>query len=269
MKASISAWSYRWFFEQQKTMDYMSFMDEVKRLGADGFEIFPFYVDASDPGGHIQKIAQRAKKLNLEVSSVIAANDFALPTATQRAEQVERMKKWIGYTADAGIPRMNVFTGYHVAGQDPFMEAFRVIDAYREVMPVAEARNITLCIENHSSVNPDADGILYIIRAVGSPNLRTNPDPTNFVPEFPLRSPQALEAVYTETEKYAPLAANSHLKIREFKPDGEHAQVSVKRILDILRKAGFNGHMVLEVDGTPEKAPEICASGLALLRKYF
>jgi len=268
MKASVSAWSYRWFFDNGK-MDYMAFVDEVKRLGADGLEIFPHYVNLEDPGGHIKAIARKVAKLGLEVSSVIAANDFARPTLQERAEQVERMKQWIAYTAEAGLSRMNVFTGYHVAGQDPEMEVYRVIDCFREVMPVAERFNVTLCIENHSSVHPDADGLLAILRAVGSKNLRTNPDPTNFVPDFARRSPAVLEAIYTETEKIAPAMANGHLKISQFAADGEHAFVSVKRLLDLFRAAGYDGHVVLEVDSQPEKAPEICAAGLALLRKYF
>jgi len=268
MKASISAWSYRYFFEQKK-MDYMAFIDEVKRLKADGFEIFPNYVDSENPGGHLKKIAKKAAKVGLEISSVIAGNDFARATARERAEQIDRVKQWIAYTAEAGVGRMNVFTGYHVSGQDPMAEAWRVIDCYREVMPVAERHEMTLCIENHSSVHPDVDGLLAIIRAVGSKFLRTNPDPTNFVPEFSRRSDRALEAVYTETEKFAPLMANGHLKINEFTSTGEHAFVSVKRILDIFRKSGFDGHVVLEVDSQPENAPEICAKGLALLRKYF
>jgi sugar phosphate isomerase/epimerase len=269
VKASVSAWSYRWFFEQKK-MDYAAFADEVKRLGADGFEIFPNYVDARNPGGHLKRIVRKATSRGLEISAVIAGNDFARPTARGRAEQVERMQQWIAYTAGAGVNRMNVFTGYHVSGEDPVAEVFRVIDCYREVMPVAEKHDVTLCIENHSSVCPDADGLLRIIRAVGSPYLRTNPDPTNFVPEYPLRSQRALEAVYSETEKVAPLMANAHLKICDFTPDGEHAYVSAKRLLAIFRKAArYKGHVVLEVNQRPEQAREICAKGLALLRRYF
>lgn len=268
MKASISAWSYRHFFEQKK-MDYLAFLDEVKRLGADGFEIFPNYVDAEDPGGHLKKIARKAARLGLEISSVIAGNDFARPTAQERAEQVERFKQWVAYTAEAGLGRMNTFTGYHVAGQDPMMEVWRVIDSYREVVPVAARHDMLLCIENHSSVYPDADGILRVIQAVGSPCLRTNPDPTNFLRDYAVRSEESRETIYTETEKFAPLMANGHLKIFEFTSGGEHAYVSVKRLLGIFRKAGFDGHVVLEVDRNPEQAPAICARGLALLRKHM
>jgi sugar phosphate isomerase/epimerase len=267
MKISISSWSYRKWFDEKKC-DLLSFLDEVKRQGAEGFEVFPQHVDQSAPGAHLKEVGKKAKKLKLSVSSVIAGNDFARPLAKERGAQVERMKEWIGYTADAGVGVMNTFTGYHTPAGDPFMEVCRVIDAYREVMPVAEERKVLLCIENHSSVCTDADGLLTIIRAVGSPNLRTNPDPTNFVPDFAVRGSRSREQIYAETEKYARLMSNAHLKIAEFTQDGNHAHVDVARLLDIFRKAGYDGHVVLEYYAQEDPA-EPCAKGVALLRKLL
>jgi len=267
MQVSISSWSYRKWFDEQKC-DLLSFLDEVKRQRADGLEIFPQHVDQADVGAHLKKVVAQAKKLGLSISSVIAGNDFARATAKDRAAQVERMKEWIVHTAAAGVGCLNTFTGYHAPGQDPFMEAARVVDAYREVMPVAEQNKVLLCIENHSSVNPDADGLVAIIKAVGSPNLRTNPDPTNFVPDFAIRSERARENIYSETQKIAPLMSNAHLKIAEFTSDGSHAHADVPRLLDIFRKAGYDGHIVLEYYGQGDPA-ESCAKGVALLRKLL
>jgi sugar phosphate isomerase/epimerase len=267
MQVSISSWSYRKWFEGKKC-DLSSFVDEVKRQGADGLEIFPQHVNQNDPGGHLKEVAARAKMLGLSISAVIAGNEFGRPAAKDRAAQVERMKQWIVYTAEAGVSCMNTFTGSHAPGQDPFMETWRVIDSYREVMPVAEQNKVLLCIENHSSICPDADGLLWIIKAVGSPNLRTNPDPTNFVPDFAVRSEGARERVYTETEKFAQLMSNAHLKIAEFTPAGDHAHVNVPRLLDIFRKAGYDGHLVLEYYGQGDPA-EPCAKGVALLRRLL
>ncbi|MGD2174912.1 MAG: sugar phosphate isomerase/epimerase family protein [Candidatus Brocadiaceae bacterium] len=267
MLASISSWSYRSLFEEGAT-DLLSFVDEVHRQGADGLEIFPRHVNPDDPAGHLSEVARKAGSLGLEVSAVIAANDFARPLATERAEQVERMEEWIRHTASAGIERMNTFTGYHTSGDDPLMEVHRVIDAYREVMPLAEQRDVVLCIENHSSVCRDADGVLAVIRAVGSPNLRTNPDFTNFVQDFRNRSERSLEAVYTETEKVAPLAANAHLKVGDFTDEGEHAYVDVGRLIGILRETGYDGHVALEYYGRDDPV-EACAKGIALLRRYI
>lgn len=268
MKASISSWSYRALFDRGE-IDLLGFVDEVKRQGADGLEIFPRHVSPDDRLGHLKEVAARAKDLGLGISSVIAGNDFARPTAADRAEQVENMKQWILAAAGAGIARLNTFTGYHAAGADPLMDVYRVIDAYREVCPLAEEHDVLLCIENHSSVCPDADGIVSIIRAVGSENLRTNPDPSNFVADFTARSDRDREAIYTETAKIAPLAANAHLKVADFTDDGEHRFVDVGRIHDIYRQAGYDGHVVLEVYGDADNCVDVCAKGLALLRKHM
>ena len=267
MKVSISSWGYRMWFTEARC-DMMGFIDEVKRQGADGFEIFPAHIDQEDPASDLRRIARRAADEGLEISSLIAGNDFALPVTAQRAEHVERMKRWILYAADAGICRMNVFTGYHQPGQDPIMEACRVIDAFREVTPSAEERQVTLCVENHSSVCRDADGLLAIVRAVGSPMLRTNPDPSNFCGNFTGRTEKEREIIYSETEKIAPLMANAHLKIADFTPDGDHKHVDVGRILDIFRGAGYEGHVVLEYYGTDDPVGAN-ARGVALLRKLL
>jgi hydroxypyruvate isomerase len=269
MKASVSSWSYREWFNGGK-IDLLGFVDEVKRLGGDGLEIFPKHVNPDDVGGHLKEVADKASAAGLEIASVIAGNDFAVASHSERADTVERMKAWIGHTADAGITRMNTFTGYHRDGQDPVMEAFRVIDCYREVMPIAEDRGVALCIENHSSVAKDADGLLSIIRAVGSDQLKTNPDPSNFVPGFQVVSDRMKEAIYTETEKIVPLAENAHLKIGDFNADGEHTHVDTARFFGLLKAVGYDGHVVLEVYGDSASAPDdACAKGLALLRKYM
>lgn len=267
MQVSISSWSYRKWFDEGKC-DLMSFLDEVKRQEADGLEVFPHHVNRDDPGGDLKRVAEKAEQLGLGIASVIAGNDFARVLARERGEQVERMKEWIVFTADAGVHRMNVFTGYHTSGEDPFMEASRVIDSYREVMPVAEEHNMLLCIENHSSVCRDADSILSMIRAVGSDNLRTNPDPTNFVPDFRVRSERAREQIYAETEKFAQLMANAHLKFGEFTEDGKDPYVDVARLLDIFRSAGYDDHVVLEYYGREDPA-EPTAKGVTLLRRLL
>jgi len=265
MLVSISSWSYREPFKDG-TFDLLSFLDEVKRLGADGLEIFPRHLNQDDVAGHLQQVADKARRLGLSIASVIVGNNFTMPSATRRAEQVERMKLFITSAADAGIERLNTFTGYHSPGQDPVMEVYRAIDAYREVIPLAEERGMVLCIENHSTVATDADSLLSLIRAVGSNNLRTNPDFSNFVPDFYRRSDRAKEAIYTETQKVAPLAGNAHLKVRYFDEDGNHTDLDVPRLLDIMREAGYDGHMVLEYYGRDDPAPA-CKSGIELLRR--
>lgn len=270
MQVSIASWGCRKWFDEGRC-DLVSFVDEVKRLEADGLEIWPPHVDPDNPRGQLIEVARRAAEVGLAISAVMAPGDFAQPRAAERAEKVEQVKDWIAYTAEAGVPRMVSFTGTRTSGEDPFLEAWRVVDAYRELAPVAEEHGVLLCIENNSvgsSVCADADSLLSIIRAAGSKAIRTCPDPDNFLPNYRTAPKAACERIYTETEKVARLMANAHLKIAEFTEDGDDAHLDVPRLLDIFRSAGYDGHVVLEYygDGDPE---EPCAKGTALLRRLL
>ena len=83
VKVSISSWGYRTWFAEARC-DMMGFIDEVKRHGADGFEIFPAHIDQEDPASALKRIARRAADEGLEISSLIAGNDFALHVTALR-----------------------------------------------------------------------------------------------------------------------------------------------------------------------------------------
>jgi sugar phosphate isomerase/epimerase len=265
MKIGISSWSYRKAIESGR-MDLIGFVDEVARLGAHGLEIANWHLPSDDKAAALKRIVDHLARCSLGVSALIAGNDFALPAIADRAEQVAATVGWIRMAADTGIERVNVFTGYHTDGQDPALERARVVDCFCEVVGEAEKRGVVLCLENHSTVHPDADGLLAIIRQVGSGCLRTNPDPTNFVAGFDQLDDDARERIYTETAKIAPLAANTHLKINTFTPDGQAEFVDVTRIIQIYRQVGYDDFIVLEYWGNDEpEAPN--ARGVALLNK--
>lgn len=267
LKACISSWGYRKWFDEKKC-DFLGFIDECVRQKADGFEIFGWHFDRSRYESEIKAIADKARKLKLEISALITNNDFALPEIAKRSEQVDWMVRSIHIAAANGIARLNVFTGYHKEGQDPEMEVNRVIDCYRQVCPIAEEKGILLCMENHSSVHADVEGLLWLMKKVGSKALVPNPDPSNVLPAYWDRTEKEKEIIYTSLEKFAPGAKNAHLKIRDFKPDGEHAHLDMARIAATYKKTEYAGPMVLEFYGTEDPVEPI-AKGIALLRKYF
>ncbi len=267
MKACVSSWGYRKWFDEGRC-DLLGFLEEVRRLKADGFEIFPQYVDQGRYEAHLKEVARKAKAMKLEISSLIVGNDFAKAAIAERSAEVEKTRRAILAAAGAGIRRLNVFTGYHAAGADPEMETARVVDCFREVAPLAEKKRVVLCLENHSSVHRDVDGLLWIIRAVGSRALRPNPDPTNFCPNFVQRSQAEREVIYASTQLYARNAANAHLKIRDFTRGGEHPHCDVPRLARIFKEARYAGPVVLEYFGSddPARPNEL---GIRLVRKYF
>jgi len=267
MKIAVGTWSYRKWFGAGKC-DLFGFLEEVKAIGAEGVEIHPSHLGAEVSAESLGKLNDGCHERGLDVATLICANNFAASKVADRARAVAHMVRDIEVGTALGIDHFNVFSGYHEPGQDPQMELARVVDCFREVMPAAQEKGATLCIENHSTVAHDADSILWLIHAVRGENLWTNPDPTNFVPGY-FDAPEALrERIYAETEKIAPLMANAHLKYRTFNPDGTHAHVDVARLLDIFRQVGYDRYIVLEYSGGDDPH-EPTAACVALLKRLL
>ena len=271
MQVHVSSWSYRTRFDAGG-YDLVRFVDDVHGLGAEGIEIHPMQIIGDDPLDALRAMKARADGYGMGVASLIVANDFAKETVADRAAEVAKMKTFIGYAVDLDIKNLNVFTGYHRAGADPWMEMWRVIDSFREVAPIAEAQGVSLCLENHSTVASDADGLMKLISEIGSPAMKTNPDPSNFVPDAMVRDKKAREEIYRGTERIAPLMKNAHLKVGDFTETGDHAFMDVPRLLDIYRAVNYDGPIGLEIYGgrsTTFPIEETCSRGMALLRAHF
>jgi sugar phosphate isomerase/epimerase len=267
MKVSVSSWAYRHPIDRGE-MDLLSFLDEVKRVGADGFEIFPQHLDQSDLGGSLQRIVDRSEQLGLCVATVITSNDFALPTAALRAAEVDMVRAWIRRAASAGVRRLNVFTGTHNDGELPEVEYYRIVDSYREVCRDAAENNVLLCLENMRDICRDADGVLRIIDDVGSDYLRTNPDLINFGWGAIRAGGSLEEQAYEQLARVMPLASNVHMHVGEFTDSGDMAHLDLARVLRIMADSAYDDHIVLET-GHDIEPSAACEKGVALLRKQI
>ena len=105
-----------------------------------------------------------------------------------------------------------------------------------------------MALENHSSVMATAAQIRSLIDTVGSPQLRTCPDPTNFVPGV-FENPSdghCWERVYAETKLVAPLAAHAHIKYAGLTGGDAWAGYDLQRLRSLYARAGYDRAMAIE-----------------------
>jgi len=266
MKVSVSSWGYRKAFAEGMT--WPQYADELVRLGADGTEIHFGYIDQARRGEAYLEIIAMLRERGLDCSTIIAGNNFAMAKALDRAAQVEDFKDYLAIARASRVNRLNVFTGYHRDGQDPATERMRVIDAYHEVMPLAEGLGVLCCMENHSSVVSDVPGLLEMFAEIGSPNLVPNPDPTNVVRGFFQEPSEAdVKKVLDDLRQYVIGAGNIHIKIDTF-TDGVPDKVPFDEIIAILKENDYDGWIVLEYCGQDDPGPAHDA-GVAYLKKAW
>ncbi len=124
-----------------------------------------------------------------------------------------------------------------------------------ETCAYAAKYGILLALENHGGITGTAEQMLSIIKAVKSDAFGVNFDTGNFHTDDP----------YADLAKIAPYAVVSQIKT-EIHPKGKREDADLKRLLDILKAAGFRGYVALEYEAAEE--PKIAVpKAIEALRK--
>jgi len=126
------------------------------------------------------------KELGLEIS-LVSSHGFAQGPCNPQFRDlvVEKLIDAIDVAAAVGCKRVITFTGMRFDGMDEAKAAQDCIDTWKKVLPHAEAKKITLCLEHLNSrdgshpmkghpgyFGDNVDFCVDLIRKVGSPNLR-------------------------------------------------------------------------------------------------
>jgi sugar phosphate isomerase/epimerase len=117
-----------------------------------------------------------------------------------------------------------------------------VIEAFEECCDYSGKKGIFLGIENHGGIVAESKTLLEIVRAVKSPWLGINLDSANFHTEDP----------YHDLELCAPYAINVQLKREIRKKGGKSERADFPRMISILKKANYQGYVVLEYESSED-----------------
>jgi sugar phosphate isomerase/epimerase len=132
-----------------------------------------------------------------------------------------------------------------------------VIDAYEQILPVAERCGVILGLENHWGLGVTPEGIKRVLDAIDSPWLRVTLDTGNF-----------LEDPYDRLTQLAPETVLLQAKTYFGGGVWYTLDLDYPRIAGILREARFKGYVSLEFEGKEDPLTAIPKS-LALLRSAF
>jgi len=208
---------------------------QIKALDPTGY-FFPTYPEVPSDE-YIAQFKNRAAELGIAISGTGIRNNFASPDPAIRAQGVELAKKWIVVASKLGAPVLRVFAGEIPKGYENKWEevAGWMIDCYKELIPTAEQYGIKIGIQNHGDMLQTADQCLYVINKVNSKWAGLIVDTGNFTTKDP----------YKDIEMCVPYAVN--WQVKEFVDGyGGSTRTDYKRLVTILKDAGFKGYLPVE-----------------------
>lgn len=260
-KISLAQWSLnKPIFEGE--LDPMDFAKKASEMGFDGIEyVTGFYAsrikEAENPEAEMQVVLDSLKanseKYGVEnvLLMVDGEGDLATTDSVARNEAVENHKKWVDAASFLGCHsiRVNLF-GTQDAEEWKTVSA----DALSKLSEYAAGKNVNVLVENHGYLSSNADLLVEVMQMVDMDNCGTLPDFGNFclkredgarwdakcIEEYPK---------YEGVEKMMPYAKAVSAKSYSFDEEGNEEMIDYKRMLQIVKDAGYTGYIGIEFEG--------------------
>lgn len=266
-KLSLAEWSLNREINSGE-LDPMDFAEKASEMGFSGIEyVTGFYAEriktAQDPDQEMKIVLDslKAKSEEFNVKNLLlmidGEGDLADNDSIVRNEAVENHKKWVDAAQFLGCHsiRVNLF-----GSEDKEEWKNNSIDALSKLSKYAADKNINVLVENHGYLSSDADLLVSVMKEVNMDNCGTLPDFGNFclkreggarwqakcIEEFPR---------YEGVEKLMDYAKAVSAKSYTFDKDGNEELIDYKKMLQIVKDAGYTGYIGIEYEGT-DIAPE-------------
>jgi sugar phosphate isomerase/epimerase len=245
-KLSMCAYSWRDALKVHK-MDMFQFIDYCADHGCDGAELTSYYFPKDMDEAWMARFKRHMHMRRISASGTSVGNDFTVAD-DKMPEQIKLAKKWIDNAEFFGAPYVRVFAGMSKQS-DPQVATQRCIAALKECCEYSGKKGILLGLENHHGIVAEPEQIIHIVQSVDSPWLGINCDTANFQTVNP----------YASLEQIAPYAINVHFK-GEIHPKGrekEKVPADLRRLMNILRDANYQGYLALEYESAENPATGI------------
>jgi sugar phosphate isomerase/epimerase len=252
MMLGVAAYSFGKYFKwmrekEQKPVEgapqwsILDFVDWCGDNNVPGAEVTSYFFPPDVDQAFCLELRRRAYLRGVQLSGTAVGNTFTHDAGPERDAQIAYTKKWIDLSAAMGSPHIRVFAGSKQKGQTDEQALANCQSAYDECLAYASQKGVFLGLENHGGIVAEPDALIKLVQAAHSPWAGINFDSGNFHTEDP----------YADLAKIAPYAVNVQLKMdisRKGAAKGVHEPSDIKRVIQILKDANYQGWFVLEYE---------------------
>ncbi len=272
IRLGVSTYSYWHFTERKYPIEKV--IDHAAVVGFDGVEILHRQMQ-DESAAYMNGLKRRAWEAGLDLIMLSIHQDFVDPSQAKRQEAIDHTKRCIDLAHAMGIPAIRLNTGrwgtirsfddlMAANGEEPTLEGYTgedaigwCVDSISACLPHAARAGVVMALENHWGLSTKVDVLLRIHREVGDPWLGINMDTGNYVGD-----------PYPQIEQLAPHATIIQAKTYPGGGVWYTLDLDYARIAGIVRDAGFQGYVSLEMEGNAP-AEQAVADSYQVLREAF
>ncbi len=200
-----------------------------------------FFKDKANDRKYLNELNTRTA--DLEVDNVLIMVDgegnLAEKNNVVRTNSVENHYKWVEAAQYLGCHSIRV--NLSGTGDETKVAGYAEESLYL-LTSFAKDYNVNVIVENHGSYSSMGEWLIPIIQKVNLPNCGTLPDFGNFY-EYDR---------YQGVTDMMPYAKGVSAKTNVFDKNGQEESIDYKKMLQIVKDAGYTGHIGIEYEG-PDK----------------
>lgn len=259
-RLSLAQWSLHKAILETKTLSALDFAKKARALGIEAIEYVNQLYNPELQNMGLDKLVKELDKRSKDngVRNVLIMIDgegeLAALSKTERDDAIAKHSKWVDAAAELGCGsiRVNLFgTG---AENDFKIWKETSVDGLGRLAEYAKKSKINVIVENHGGLSSDAGKLTDVIKTIGLKNCGTLPDFGNFCVKRQGGERWGAPCI-DEYDKYKgvlelmPFAHGVSAKTYDFDTNGNETTIDYKRMLKIVKDAGYTGHIGIEYEG--------------------
>ncbi len=197
-----------------------------------------FFKDKAEDIAYLTDLRQRAQDNGITnvLIMVDGEGNLGATSDAERSKTVENHYKWVEAAKFLGCHAIRV----NAAGRGtPEEVKAAAIDGLGRLSEFAANHDISVIVENHGGVSSHGDWLSAVLSGVGKPNCGSLPDFGNFY-EYDR---------YQGVQDLMPFAKGVSAKANVFDGNGDEANIDYRRMLQIVKDAGYRGYIGIEYEG--------------------
>ncbi len=270
IKLGIASYCYWHFADVKYPMEKV--IDNAAALGVSAVDVLHVQME-SEEKAYLHKLKKQAFLQSIDLAALSIHQDFVSPDKADRQVAIDHTIKCIDIAYEMGIPCIRLNSGrwgtsgsfnelMELNGIEKPIEGYTDDDAFKwcidsiEIcLKRAEECGVLLALENHWGLTTTVEGLLRIADAIDSPWMGILMDTGNF-----------RDDPYVKPAQRAPRV--SYVQAKRYFGGGEWYTLDLdyKRIIQILRDAGYKGYVTIEFEGKEDPDTGVPKS-VALLRE--
>lgn len=228
----------------EATMDNLDFPRVAKELGVGAIEyVNAFFQDKAGDFGYLRELEARCKDAGVKSLLIMidGEGNLADEDDANRRQAIENHFRWLSAAAFLGCHCIRV--NAH-GGDTAERRAERAADSLRRIARMGEHFGVSVVVENHGGLSSDGSWLAGVMRLANHPRVGTLPDFGN----FNLGDGREYDR-YKGVTELMPFAKAVSAKSHEFDAAGNEVHTDFKKMLGIVKAAGYRGYVGIEYEG--------------------